>query len=149
LKIAIRTLGVTMALNVLVIAVLIAIGQRERPGMHAVLALTNGIGALLNAAWLYAGLRRANVLYGDPRNRRMVARMVVASAGMAAALWWFSGTLDAWLVASATQRAVWLACLVAGGATIYFGLLWVLGARGHQFRLQPPTVTHVESAPKA
>jgi putative peptidoglycan lipid II flippase len=116
--------------------------------MHAVLALTNGIGALLNAAWLYAGLRRANVLYGDPRNRRMVARMVFAGAGMALFLWWFSGSLDAWLIASTTRRVAWLAALIAGGAAVYFSLVWLFGARGEQFRLQPPTVSHVESAPK-
>jgi putative peptidoglycan lipid II flippase len=124
------------------------------PGMHAILALTNGIGALLNAGWLYMGLRRGNVLYGDSRNRRMVVRISIASVAMAVFLWWFGGQVNDWIMASTTTRVLWLAALIAGGAAIYFVSLWMLGARGEHFRLQPPTVVDgavvkAESTPKA
>jgi putative peptidoglycan lipid II flippase len=153
-KVAMRALGVTMALNVVVIGILIVIGRRELPGMHAILALTNGIGALLNAGWLYMGLRRGNVLYGDSRNRRMVVRISIASVAMAVFLWWFGGQVNDWIMASTTTRVLWLAALIAGGAAIYFVSLWMLGARGEHFRLQPPTVVDgavvkAESTPKA
>jgi putative peptidoglycan lipid II flippase len=140
-KIAMRALGLTMALNVIAIAVLFALGRRELPGMHAILALTNGVGALFNAVWLYVGLRRSNVLYGDSRNRRMMFRIVVASAVMALFLWWFGGSVDQWLVAPDSRRLLWLSGLVAGGAGLYFACLWLLGARGEHFRLQPPTAS--------
>jgi putative peptidoglycan lipid II flippase len=138
-KVAMRALGLTMSLNVIAIGVLFALDRRELPGMHALLALTNGVGALFNAGWLYAGLRRKNVLYADSGNRKMVIRIVVASAVMALFLWWFGGSVDEWLVAPDSRRIVWLSGLVAGGVGLYFASLWVLGARGEHFRLRPPT----------
>lgn len=137
-KVAMRALGVTMALNVLVVVVLMAIGRRELPGMHVLLALTNGVGALLNAAWLYVGLRRGKVLYGDSRNGTTIARIVAASGVMALFLWWFGGTVADWLVAPASRQLLWLSGLIVGGAGVYFGCLWLLGARETHFRLQPP-----------
>ncbi len=139
-RIALQALGLTMGLNVLAIAALFATDQHQLPGMHVLLALTNGIGALFNAAWLYRGLRRGRVLYGDAGNRRMLARIVAASGVMALFLWWFGGRLEAWLAISNTRQVLWLTALVAGGSGVYFGCLWLFGARGAQFRLQPPTV---------
>lgn len=138
-KVAMRALGLTMALNLVAIAVLYASGRRELPGMHALLALTNGIGALFNAAWLYAGLRKNNVLYADSGNRKMILRILAASGVMALFLWWFGGSVQEWLVASDTQRIIWLSGVTLGGAALYFVCLWALGARGSHFRLQPPT----------
>jgi putative peptidoglycan lipid II flippase len=138
-KVAIRALGLTMALNVVVVGVLIALDRREMPGMHALLALTNGVGALFNAGWLYVGLRRTNVLYPDSRNRRMILRIVAASVAMGLFLWWFGGSVQEWLAAPDSRRIVWLSALVAGGAALYFACLWLFGARGEHFRLQPPT----------
>jgi putative peptidoglycan lipid II flippase len=138
-KVAMRALALTMALNVIAIGTLFALDRRELPGMHALLALTNGIGALFNAGWLYLGLRRDNVLYGDRTNRRMLFRIVVASGVMAAFLWWFGGSVQEWLSIPDARRIVWMSWLVAGGAGLYFACLWVLGARGRDFRLRPPT----------
>ncbi len=138
-KVAIRALGLTMALNVVVVGVLLATDRREMPGMHALLALTNGVGALFNAGWLYVGLRRTNVLYADSRNRRMILRIVAASVAMGLFLWWFGGSVQEWLAAPDSRRIVWLSALVVGGAALYFACLWLFGARGEHFRLQPPT----------
>jgi putative peptidoglycan lipid II flippase len=137
-RVAMRALGLTIVLNVLVVAVLFATGRQHAPGMHALLALTNGMGALLNAAWLYVGLRRSNVLYGDFGTRPMIVRIVCASGVMALFLWMFGGQVDAWIGASESSRAARLAGLVAGGAAVYFGALWVFGGRGAHFRLQLP-----------
>jgi len=138
-KVAMRALGLTMLLNLIAIGVLLALGRRELPGMHALLALTNGIGALFNAVWLYRGLRKSNVLYPNRDNRRMVMRIVAASAAMAVFLWFFEGSVAQWLVASTTRRVLWMGGLVGGGVAVYFAALWLLGARGRHFRLQPPT----------
>jgi putative peptidoglycan lipid II flippase len=135
-RIAVRALAVTMGLNLAVIAALFVLDRREVPGMHALLAISNGIGAVLNAAWLYAGLRKRNVLYGDSRMRGILARILAASVLMAAFLWAVGGEIDAWLAASTSRRILWLAGLVAGGAAVYFGALWLFGARTHHFRLQ-------------
>jgi putative peptidoglycan lipid II flippase len=146
-RIAVQALALTMGLNVIAIAALFLTDRRELPGMHVLLALTNGIGALFNAAWLYRGLRRSQVLYGDSGNRGMLARIVAASAVMALFLWWFGGRIEGWLAVSNTRQVLWLAALVAGGGAVYFGCLWLFGARGAQFRLQPPTIA--QSAPRS
>ena len=138
-RVAMRALGVTMLLNVLVVAVLFATDQHKLPGMHVLLALTNGVGALFNAAWLYAGLRRSNVLYGDSGNRSMLARIIGATAAMALFLWWFSGRVNEWIASPGAFQLWWLAGLVVGGIVVYFGCLWLFGAREHHFRLQPPS----------
>ena len=49
-KVAMRALGLTMALNLLVLGVLWLTGNIKSPGAHTLLALTNGVGAMLNAA---------------------------------------------------------------------------------------------------
>lgn len=148
-KVAMRALAVTMGLNVLVVGVLFATGHREMPGMHALLALTNGVGALFNAAWLYAGLRRSNVMYADSGTRGMLARILGASAAMAVFLWWFGGRVEEWIAAPGSFQVLWLAGLVFGGIGVYFGCLWLFGAREAHFRLQPPAaVAASQTAPK-
>ncbi|HEY8539717.1 MAG TPA: murein biosynthesis integral membrane protein MurJ [Steroidobacteraceae bacterium] len=147
-RVAAKALAVTMAINLIVIAVLFATGRREVPGMHALLAISNGVGAVLNAAWLYAGLRKRNVMYADSRIRSILARILGASALMALFLWLLGGEVEAWLVAPTATRILWLGGLVAGGAAVYFGALWLLGARSEHFRLQLP-LPGSDAAPKA
>ena len=65
-----------------------------------------------------------------------MVKIAVASVAMGAFLVWFAGTLDAWLQASSSERAVWLAVLVTGGGAIYFAVLLALGVRLHQFKVQ-------------
>ena len=137
-KLAVRSLGLTMALNLILMGTLAATGRLEMPGMHAMLALTNGIGALFNASWLYSGLVRSKVLLRDPQGAAMIRRIVFASAAMGAVLWWLGGDVPSWLQQDTLHRVVRLAALVAGGAATYFGCLWLLGARAAQFRMTPP-----------
>jgi putative peptidoglycan lipid II flippase len=138
-KVAMRSLGLTMILNLIVMGTLALTGRLQMHGMHALLALTNGVGALFNAAWLYRGLVRSGVLQRDAKGAAMIRRIVLASLLMAAVLWWFGGDLDVWLQATTSHRVLWLSALVAGGAATYFGSLWLLGARAALFRMQPPT----------
>lgn len=147
-RIAMRALAVTMGLNLLVVLMLFALGRQHVPGMHALLALSNGAGALLNAAWLYVALRRDGVLYGDPGVRSLLARILIASGVMAAMLWWLGGPVETWLEAPTSVRVGWLGGLVVGGATLYFGCLWLLGARSEHFRMMPVRGQAAESAHK-
>jgi putative peptidoglycan lipid II flippase len=134
--IAMRALGVTMALNVLVVGALALTGHMKTPGAHAVLALTNGVGAIVNAGLLYRGLVRSQVLRRGQAMRGLLIRIVVASALMAAFLAWWGGDVGTWLVTPKLERIVWLAGLVTGGIAVYFASLWVMGVRVGQFRLQ-------------
>lgn len=135
-KIAMRALGLTMVLNVVVVGALYLTNQLKTPGAHALLALTNGVGAMLNAGLLYLGLLRSQVLRRGQAMKGLLIRILVASALMAAVLWWFGGDVATWLVTPKVQRVVWLAGLVAGGVAVYFAALWAMGVRAGQFRLQ-------------
>lgn len=140
-KVAMRSLGVTMALNLIVVAALAATGRLEYPGAHALLALTNGIGALMNAAMLYTGLVRKQILQPGQALRGLLSRIVLASLAMAALLFGLSGNLAQWLHSPTLTRILWLGGLVTGGVVVYFAVLWLLGVRISQFRLQPPAIS--------
>jgi putative peptidoglycan lipid II flippase len=137
---AMRALGLTMGLNVLAVGALALTGQLKAPGAHALLALTNGIGALLNAWLLYMGLVRGGVLQPGQALGGLLVRVVVASAVMAALLVWIGGDVADWLPLPKMARVTWLGGLVVGGASLYFAVLWLLGVRVGQFRVRPPAV---------
>lgn len=136
-KVAVRALALTMAINLGLVAVLWWTGRLQDQGMHALLALSNGVGAIFNAALLYVGLVRKGVLIPEAGTRRLMVKIVLASVGMAAFLYWFGGEVSAWLAASAVHRVTWLSWIVAGGAAVYFVTLWLMGVRVGQFRVRP------------
>lgn len=135
-KIAMRALGLTMILNLVVLGALFATGRLEEKGMHALLALSNGIGAMFNATLLYTGLVRSGVLRKEVGTRRLLIQIVIASALMAIFLVMFGGSVAEWLAASTVHRLIWISGLVAGGGAIYFASLWLMGVRVHQFRVR-------------
>jgi len=135
-KIAVRALALTMVLNVVVLGALALAGRLRDPGMHALLALTNALGAMFNAGMLYRGLVRQRVLEPGANVRRLLVQIVVASAVMAVVLLFLGGDLEQWLRASILLRVGWLGGLVVGGAAVYFACLWVMGVRMAQFRLR-------------
>jgi putative peptidoglycan lipid II flippase len=140
-KVAMRALGVTMVLNAIVVVTLWLTGNLKTPGAHTLLALTNGVGAIMNAALLYLGLLQTRVLRRGQAMRGLLIRIVLASALMAAFLWWFGGDIATWLATSKWHRIGWLAGLVVGGIGVYFASLWVMGVRAGQFRLQSPATS--------
>jgi putative peptidoglycan lipid II flippase len=139
-KVAIRALGLTMVLNLIVVVALAATGRLQDQGMHALLALSNGVGALFNAALLYVGLVRKGILVREPGGRKMLVRIVLASVVMAVFLVWFGGDVPTWLAASTSERIVWMTGIVSGGAAVYFASLWLMGVRAGQFRLRAAAV---------
>ena len=139
-RIAMRSLGVTMVLNLVLLVGLWSTGNLKTPGAHALLAFTNGIGAIMNAALLYVGLVRKQIL-GAGQLGGLVGRILIASAVMAVLLWWFGGDVGTWLVTSKAFRILWLGALVTGGGLAYFVVLWLLGVRPNQLRMQPPAVS--------
>jgi peptidoglycan biosynthesis protein MviN/MurJ (putative lipid II flippase) len=55
-------------------------------------------------------------------------------------LWVVAGDTQHWLEMNAWQRVGWMGVLVAGGAGIYFGTLYVLGMRVQNLRHQTVVV---------
>jgi putative peptidoglycan lipid II flippase len=99
---------------------------------HAGLALSIGIGALVNAGWLFIGLRRGGVYTPSPGWAAFGARVVVATALLTALLVWGARHVD-WIGLPGWTRVGWLSLLLGGAAVIYFGSLLAMGLNLRQF----------------
>lgn len=97
---------------------------------HAGLALSIGIGALLNAAWLLAGLLRRGS-YRPTRGWGVFAlRVLAASALLAIYLMWASNQFQ-WveLREHGWRRLGLFALVMLGAGAVYFGALWAAGLK--------------------
>lgn len=100
---------------------------------HAGLALSIGLGALLNAGWLLAGLIRRGSFAPRAGWLRLAVQVLLANALLAAFLWWARGQFD-WLALQerSVQRAALLAALLVASALLYFGALTAAGLKLRQ-----------------
>ncbi len=122
-KIALFTLLATQLMNLLFVGWL----------HHAGLALAIGLGACINASLLYYYLRRAGTYQPLPGWAGFLLRVLLALILMGLALWFAAGTSASWLHADLWHKLLKLSGLVALGVLVYFGSLWVLGLRIHDF----------------
>jgi putative peptidoglycan lipid II flippase len=122
-KIALVALAATQAMNAAFVW----------PLQHAGLALAVALGACLNAALLYRGLRRRGIFQPRPGWGAFLVKVAAAVAAMAAALAVAMGPGEWWLGADWRLRAPALGGLVTLGAAVYFGVLWALGFRARDF----------------
>jgi putative peptidoglycan lipid II flippase len=101
---------------------------------HAALALSIGIGALLNAVWLLLGLLRRGSYKPLPGWGVFSLQVLAASALLAVFLMWANSAFE-WtrLQDRALLRVGLLALLVAGAAALYLGAVWAAGLRFRQF----------------
>jgi putative peptidoglycan lipid II flippase len=99
---------------------------------HAGLALSIGLGALVNATWLFLGLRRRGAYTPSPGWGGFALRVLVATAALGALLGWAARYID-WIGTAGPLRAALLAAVLAGAATLYFAVLFALGLRPRQF----------------
>ncbi len=123
-KIGIVVLGLTQAMNA---AFVPFIG-------HAGLALSIGLAAVVNASWLLHGLRRRGAWRPAAGWGVFLARVVFATALLAALLVYAAHALD-WtaLRASPWERLGWLGATLVCAAVLYFGALWATGLRPREF----------------
>jgi len=119
-RIAIAVLVFTQLLNIVLVPWI----------AHAGLALSIGLGAVLNALWLLAGLLRRGSFQPQPGWMQFALQVVAASALLAIFLVWGSQHFD-WLAmwADGLRRAGLLALLLLGAAVLYFGALAASGLR--------------------
>lgn len=124
-RIAIVVLVATQLMNALLVPWL----------AHAGLALSIGLGALLNAGWLLIGLRRGGVYRPRPGWPLFMLRVLLACAALGLLLAWAGRALD-WIGLRAhwAQRAGWMAAVLGGAALLYLAVLWTSGMRLAHFR---------------
>jgi putative peptidoglycan lipid II flippase len=123
-RIAIAVLVFTQVMNVVLVPRL----------QHAGLALSIGLGALLNAGWLLWGLYRRGSWKPSAGWLRFLLQVIAATALLAVFLLW-AGSHFQWIAlrAQAAQRIALLAGMLAASAAIYFGALWASGLNLRQF----------------
>jgi putative peptidoglycan lipid II flippase len=109
---------ITQALNVVFVPLL----------AHAGLALSIGVGAMVNALWLLIGLIRNRTYIPQPGWGRFALQVLAASALLAIFLMWANGSVP-WLAMKPEKlhRMGLLALFVSTGAVIYFIAIWAAG----------------------
>ena len=123
-KIAIAVLVLTQLMNAVFVPFL----------GHVGLALSVSLGAMINAVWLFIGLRRCGAYTPEPGWRGFSLRVFGATALLGALLFWAEHAID-WigLVDHQAQRIGWMALCLIGAAVLYFGALLASGLKLQQF----------------
>jgi putative peptidoglycan lipid II flippase len=99
------------------------------------LALSIGLGACINAGFLYAGLRRRGIYVPQAGWLGFFVRLAVAVGVMGAVAWFAQAQIDwAAMQATAGMRAGALLAIIVASAASYFGVLLVLGFRVRDFK---------------
>lgn len=119
-RIAVVVLVVTQLLNVLLVPTL----------AHAGLALSIGLGALLNAAWLLWGLRKTGTYQPSPGWWRLAGQVSLSSTLLGAWLCWASAHWD-WTAmhVSPWSRVALMGAVLVLSAVLYFACLVSLGLK--------------------
>lgn len=124
-KIAIGVLVATQLMNLLFVPLI----------EHAGLALAIGLGACINAVFLFWGLRRRNIYAPQPGWEFFFIKLAGALFLLAGVALWVAGQFD-WLALRAQPlHRVGALCLVMGVCgVVYFGALLAMGFRIRDFR---------------
>lgn len=122
-KIAIVVLVLTQCMNVLLVPHL----------AHAGLALSIGLGALINAIWLLIGLIRRGAYQPSEGWLRFSLQVLAASALLAVYLLWASAQVNWVHDVHIGRRALSLVLLIGGAGVVYFGALMLAGVQLRQF----------------
>ena len=132
-RVGLQALTLGMILSAAFVLVLLRTGWAPA---HAGIAAATACSALVNAALLFAGLRRQGVYRARPGWTALAWRVTLPSAVMALAL---AGGLQAagdWFVMSSLMRVGVLTALVGGGAAVYFVACHLAGLRASELRVQ-------------
>ena len=119
-KIAIFVLVITQLLNIVLVPFF----------AHAGLALSIGLGAIVNALWLLIGLIRRGSYKPQPGWLIFAARVLLASALLAIFLVWGAGFVD-WVAMGSERlkRIGLLAGWLTASVVLYFGVLTLSGVK--------------------
>jgi putative peptidoglycan lipid II flippase len=123
-RIAVTVLVITQLLNIVLVPLL----------RHAGLALSIGIGALVNAGWLLTALLRRGSYRPAPGWGRFGLQVFAASALVAVFLMWGASGFG-WIALRAHpwQRVGMMGIFLCASGAIYFAALWAAGLKLRQF----------------
>ena len=124
-KIAVFTLIATQLMNILFV-----FGMDLK---HAGLALSIGLGACLNALFLYYYLRKDQLFQPQSGWLGFLLKLLIAVTIMAAVLYYAAGPEAQWLNYSVLPKLSHLILLVVVGAATYFAALFLMGIRVQSF----------------
>ena len=126
-RIAVAVLVITQLLNIALVPLL----------KHAGLALSIGLGALINALWLLVGLRKRGSYQPAPGWLRFGLQVLAATALLTAFLLWAAASFP-WvdMRTEGFKRAGLMALMLLGSAALYFVALWAGGMKLRQFVLR-------------
>jgi putative peptidoglycan lipid II flippase len=133
-RIGVQALLLGMALSVAFVVTLARTGWAPP---HAGIAAATACSALLNAALLFAGLRRTGIYRARPGWAALAVRVALPSLAMAAALAYALAALGDWTALRSGERVLRLAALVLGGGGVYLAALYVCGLRLTHLELPP------------
>jgi putative peptidoglycan lipid II flippase len=123
-RVAIAVLVITQLLNIMLVPLF----------AHAALTLSIGIGAMINAVWLLAGLLWRRSYKPEPGWIVFIFQVIAASALLLVFLMWANGAV-AWtqMPGENLKRILLLALVLSASAAIYFVALWASGLKLRQF----------------
>jgi putative peptidoglycan lipid II flippase len=133
-RIALTALGVTTALNVLLVIPAAQLGFSQP---HILIATATCIGGAVNTFLLWRGLTGEGVLRLSAGWKVLLLRVLVANVAMGALLVWMAGDTARWMAMSFVER-LWRG---GGGivlaALLYFAVLALVGMRQRHLRSVP------------
>jgi putative peptidoglycan lipid II flippase len=128
-RISVIVLIATQLVNALLVFLIVPTAQR-----HAALALGTSLGAVLNAALLWRGLRARGLDIAGVGTSAFVLRVLAAVSVLGAVCWVGRTQFAPWTHVPELSRITKLAAILVAGGTSYLIALWVMGVRPAQFR---------------
>lgn len=124
-RIAIKAMVVNVILNLLFVWLLFLMGVVS---LHMGLAMAGVGSAWLQGYWLYQRLKQDGIITGSLLPRDLFLKLILSVLMMALTLFVLKIYINDWMQWVWYQRLGYLMALIVAGATVYFGVLWLLKA---------------------
>lgn len=130
-----RAAVIVVLVNIaMVTALVLPLRAAGTVGAHAAIALSTGVGGLLQTGLLWFWLRRRGVYRPAAGTARFVAVLLAGCAAMAALLLLARSWIGPWTALSGGWRVLHLAWLIPAAAALYTGVVTALGVRWRHLR---------------
>jgi len=125
-KIGIKSMVANMAFNLMLAPFFGFVG----------LAIATTMSATLNAWLLYHGLKQANIYHLSKQTKIFISKLVLAASVMAFVVYQLSADFDVWLNMSFFEQVFQLVLCISVGCLSYFAVIFLLGIRMSDFKVE-------------